>query len=61
MKLKRCPFCGSEQIVTFTYPFQKPGLKGCYAMCFDCGASTGKYETTDQAKEAWNRRDFEGV
>ena len=57
--LKPCPFCGSKDIATFDYPFYKPGLKGDYVICMACGASTGKYEFMNEAKDAWNTRKAE--
>lgn len=54
--LKPCPFCGSEDIATFKYPFPRNGLKGDYVICMFCGASSGKYEKMKEAKRAWNKR-----
>ena len=54
--LKPCPFCGSEDIATFKYPFPRKGLKGDYVICMECGSSTGKHETLKEAKRAWNQR-----
>ena len=53
---KPCPFCGSTEIVPFDYPYKKPGLRGCYMMCANCGAQAGKTETVEQAAGYWNRR-----
>lgn len=54
---KPCPFCGSEDLFFWEYPFKrKPGLKGCYVKCKRCNASTGNYETVNDAVKAWNMR-----
>ena len=57
--MKPCPFCGSTHIQVFEYPYMKPGLSGCFVFCARCGAQTGKYDTTDKAKKAWNKRESE--
>ena len=57
--MKPCPFCGGTDVRLFVYPFPRPGLRGCYAICRRCGAATGKYETVKEAKEAWNHRESE--
>jgi Lar family restriction alleviation protein len=55
--LKPCPFCGGLDLCQFIYPFKrKPGLKGCYIKCKKCGATTGNYETIEDAGNAWNER-----
>lgn len=56
-ELKPCPFCGGRDTERFIYPFKrKPGLRGCYVKCADCGAGTGNYETIEEAEKAWNER-----
>ena len=57
-KLKQCPFCGGIIIKRFKYPFFRPNqhLKGSYVTCCKCGASSGSYETIDEAIKAWNER-----
>lgn len=59
MEIKRCPFCGGMAIVVkdnFQYeqyqvmcPYMGGGKGGC-------GASSGYYETMQEAMDAWNRR-----
>ena len=55
--LKPCPFCGADDLYSFQYPFTpKPGIRGCYIKCNHCGASSGNYETVEDALKAWNER-----
>ena len=55
--IKPCPFCGGTDFIEFAYPYRrKPGLKGSYVQCKDCGAQSGRRETIDDAIEAWNSR-----
>lgn len=57
VKLKPCPFCGGDDLLTFQYPYKrKPGLRGCFIKCKTCGASSGNYETIEDALKAWNER-----
>jgi Lar family restriction alleviation protein len=57
MDAKPCPFCGSKDLYRFEYPFtRKPGIRGCYIKCNKCGATSGSYETVDDALKAWNER-----
>lgn len=57
VKLTACPFCGGDDMFTFQYPYKrKPGLRGCYVRCKTCGASSGNYETIEDAIAAWNKR-----
>lgn len=54
---KPCPFCGSNDLFMFAYPYRrKPGLRGCYVRCNRCGASSGNHETVEDAVKAWNER-----
>lgn len=54
---KPCPFCGGRDLYRFQYPFKrKPGIRGCYIKCNGCGASSGNYETVEDALTAWNER-----
>ena len=55
--MKPCPFCGSDDLFKFEYPFRrKPGVRGCYVKCQNCGAETGTRETIEDAISAWNMR-----
>ena len=56
-KMKPCPFCGGNRLQHFIYPYQKPGIQGCFVACMECGARSGKYETIEEAREAWNTRE----
>lgn len=58
--MKRCPFCGGTNMNEFVYPFQRPGMKGCYVSCKKCGAASGKYETIEEAVKAWDQRTYTG-
>lgn len=57
MKIKPCPFCGSEDIKFSSEMFYK-----WYAYCANCGCRTGEmYESADycvkdKLAEAWNKR-----
>jgi Lar family restriction alleviation protein len=58
--LKPCPFCGGKDFTRFAYPYRrKPGLRGSYVQCNGCGASSGRYETIEDAGAAWNERTAE--
>lgn len=58
---KPCPFCGSDDLYSFDYPFtRKPGIRGCFVKCRGCGAESGKYETVEDALKAWNERKGNG-
>jgi Lar family restriction alleviation protein len=55
---KPCPFCGSDNLYGFEYPFtRKPGIRGCFIRCNNCGAASGNHETIEDALKAWNERD----
>ena len=55
-KLKPCPFCGGEDVMTMLCG------DGYYVVCYSrnkgkgCGSSTGWHETEQEAIESWNRR-----
>jgi Lar family restriction alleviation protein len=54
MKLKECPFCGSD---AFGYRYE--GLTGYGVACEndDCGVGIENFDTRDESMNAWNRRD----
>ena len=59
-EMKPCPFCGCVDLYHFIYPFKrKPGVRGCYVKCQNCGATTGSFETIEEARTAWNERKSE--
>ena len=52
-ELKPCD-CGCQYHVTI----QRDMLTGLYfGLCLECKASTGLFETKQQAIDAWNRRE----
>lgn len=57
MELKPCPFCGSEEIRSFSSP--RFGVAIVYEQwevrCDECGAKINRLIRKD-AEEAWNRR-----
>lgn len=59
-ELKRCPFCGGEEIII--RPVQYAGLlrSRFYVQCRDCFARQGDYFTKSGAADAWNRRVSDG-
>lgn len=53
--LKRCPFCGSNEI--FIYEFELfPGVFAYSAVCAECEVSTAYFITRKQALNSWNKR-----
>ena len=56
-----CPFCQKEKAILLTTknsifePFVEEGI-AYHVMCTECGASTRKCYTKEQAIELWNRR-----
>lgn len=50
-ELKPCPFCGGEAAVWRSERTLKHQI-----VCTGCLASTGQFESIDDAAEAWNRR-----
>ena len=52
-KLKPCPFCNGEAILSD----HADGYYGLYVIvCDGCGVMTDYYNTAEEAIEAWNRR-----
>lgn len=49
MKLKPCPFCGSEDVEVI-------GKYNFFVSCNYCNSDSGVYETKRKAENAWNRR-----
>lgn len=55
IKLKPCPFCGSEEIEIIGV-----GRDWEYTVkCNSCNAGTDYFINKKEAKEAWNRRAYE--
>lgn len=50
IKLKPCPFCGSERIEVKYFYFMP------YIICDKCHAQTPCYSNYKEVCEAWNRR-----
>ena len=55
-ELKPCPFCGSKDIEEGFEPIGGYGYIVCNAEKSGCGATSGRYESYDEAAESWNRR-----
>jgi Lar family restriction alleviation protein len=58
-KLKPCSFCGSIKSVVLietTEFVDKLYQVGCDAMKCGCGATSGLWDSEDEAIAAWNRR-----
>ena len=53
IKLKNCPFCGSDKISYVLSNYFTPSL--CYVQCKNCFVSTNPVEQKEAAK-IWNRR-----
>lgn len=53
MKLKPCPFCGSENIGIIE---DWEGGQHFWASCFDCDARTAEHEAFNKAAQYWNIR-----
>lgn len=51
MEIKPCPLCGGTAVTDNDTVFM---FKGNYVVCRSCNLSTGGYEHTDDAIEAWN-------
>ena len=49
-KLKPCPFCGEEAILSET------NNNKAFVMCCNCYAQTGVFYKESMAMDAWNRR-----
>lgn len=66
-ELKKCPFCGYDNIVVDSYTMESyerillrnPEGKWYQCYCLECFASTSEFPTQEAAEAAWNRRDSE--
>ncbi len=62
MKLKPCPFCGSEDIIEdavdgfWLSETEFLDETECWVICDGCGAKTYEFHTMQEAVDAWNRR-----
>jgi len=55
--LKKCPFCGAEEIHVIDRIDTSNGLSNFYHVkCKECGASTNEFRSQFDAIVAWNRR-----
>ena len=48
MKLKPCPFCGSNDVKVVS------GMN--FVACYECESDSGVYDSKEEAVKAWNRR-----
>lgn len=51
LKLKPCPFCGSQNVTKILMP----GLTWIVG-CYECGCRTGEYFRSSEAVSVWNNR-----
>ena len=64
MKIKNCPFCGSDNVVKEHSERERVSLNGgattmsfrYQVACRACGCQTGFRHKLEEAFEAWNRR-----
>lgn len=57
VELKRCPFCGSDEVGCWAQYGEFPNRKTPHTvLCEECGASTDMHPSAEEAIEAWNRR-----
>ena len=62
MKLKACPFCGSEDVrflnhkATIGKDSDQKELTAYTAGCFKCGCTTDFFNSEAKAAKVWNRR-----
>jgi Lar family restriction alleviation protein len=57
--LKPCPFCGSalsERVAVIASGEGEEDDRGLYWRCCGCGARTGRQETVERARNAWQAR-----
>lgn len=57
IKLKPCPFCGSDMVAFFPdeeQPYENTTTG--FIWCRDCGFSSDSYYSEAQVAEKWNRR-----
>ena len=54
LKLKSCPFCGAdESFLTIMIA----DVDVCFIKCCVCGGSSGICSTSEEAADAWNKRE----
>jgi len=51
IKLKPCPFCGSEKVI-----LEDDMQEVYWVLCFECNATGPPKNTEAEAFEAWNKR-----
>ena len=55
-ELKPCPFCGGEAGVFNVADYGDHPIHDKEVVCLVCEFSSGAFDTTEKAVEAWNRR-----
>ena len=55
-RMKKCPWCGSRNVVVVRYIFEYPEtiVFECVPCCDDCGYSLEDFSTVDEAVAEWN-------
>lgn len=57
-KLKPCPFCGGDATITIMHNEELTWIR-YKAVCRRCLAETAKFERSEIAEIAWNKRAYE--
>lgn len=52
-ELEPCPFCGSNPVLEMDESWYWQH----HVFCPECGVSTGYFDTAEEAKQVWNRRE----
>jgi len=55
MSLKNCPFCGANE--AWVWPYDVDGGTCFSVHCRECGMGNYGYDTSEEAEDAWNRRE----
>lgn len=54
-ELKRCQKCGGEAIFAHIKDFFDESYRKYAVYCLECETKTERYDSKDEAAEAWNR------